>query len=223
MDFATVKRGEVLRYMGCKGDVPPEVLNLAEECLAMLGEVCEPRYVVREFPLKMPGDGVIETDCFRTVSRNLEKITIRTDLINMHDSESGMGSVTAGFRYHILPLCLGKGGSLEMKSGGQSCKFRRTQERMIFARGATESAMAMKKLFEAPRAPVMIDDNILTWRMPETEMKVRMSVEPAGAFAGFACWDTPNLETPTFEPFFLPVTLKAGESAGYTLTLTAGK
>lgn len=62
----------------------------------------------------------------------------------MHDSESGMGSVTAGFRYHILPLCLGKGGSLEMKSGGQSCKFRRTQERMIFARGATESAMAMK-------------------------------------------------------------------------------
>lgn len=39
----------------------------------MLGEVCEPRYVVREFPLKMPGDGVIETDCFRTVSRNLEK------------------------------------------------------------------------------------------------------------------------------------------------------
>ena len=157
------------------------------------------------------------------VSRNLEKITIRTELINMHDSESGMGSVTAGFRYHILPLCLGKGGSLEMKSGGQSCKFRRTQERMIFARGATESAMAMKKLFEAPRAPVMIDDNILTWRMPETEMKVRMSVEPAGAFAGFACWDTPNLETPTFEPFFLPVTLKAGESAGYTLTLTAGK
>ena len=94
---------------------------------------------------------------------------------------------------------------------------------MIFARGATESAMAMKKLFEAPRAPVIIDDNILTWRMPETEMKVRMSVEPAGAFAGFACWDTPNLETPTFEPFFLPVTLKAGESAGYTLTLTAGK
>ena len=73
MDFATVKRGEVLRYMGCKGEVPPEVLNLAEECLAMLGEVCEPRYVVREFPLKMPGDGVIETDCFRTVSRNLEK------------------------------------------------------------------------------------------------------------------------------------------------------
>ncbi len=38
MDFATVKRGEVLRYMGCKGEVPPEVLNLAEECLAMLGE-----------------------------------------------------------------------------------------------------------------------------------------------------------------------------------------
>ena len=73
MDFATVKRGEVLRYMGCKGEVPPEVLNLAEECLAMLGEVCEPRYVVREFHLKMPGDGVIETDCFRTVSRNLEK------------------------------------------------------------------------------------------------------------------------------------------------------
>ena len=35
MDFATVKRGEVLRYMGCKGEVPPEVLNLAEECLAM--------------------------------------------------------------------------------------------------------------------------------------------------------------------------------------------
>ena len=73
MDFAKVKRREVLRYMGCRGEVPPEVLNLAEECLAMLGEVCEPRHVVREFPLRLPGDGVIETDCFRTVSRNLEK------------------------------------------------------------------------------------------------------------------------------------------------------
>ena len=157
------------------------------------------------------------------VSRNLEKITIRTELINMHDSESGMGSVTAGFRYHILPLCLGKGGSLEMASGGRKYEFTRKQERMIFARGATEAAGRMKKLFEAPCTPVMIDGNVVIWRMPETEMKVGMSVEPAGAFAGFACWDTPNLKTPTFEPFFHPATLKAGESAGYTLTLTAGK
>ncbi len=42
--------------MGCKGEVPPEVLNLAEECLASWRCLSPDMWYGRS-PLKMPGDG----------------------------------------------------------------------------------------------------------------------------------------------------------------------
>lgn len=75
----------------------------------------------------------------------------------------------------------------------------------------------MKKLFAVPGNPVVIDSNTVIWRMPERQVK--MTVEPAESLAGFASWDTPNLKAPTFEPFFYPFNLKAGEQITYSLNL----
>ncbi len=154
-----------------------------------------------------------------TVSRDLKTVTCRTELINMHDSESGNQTVTAGFRYHIVPVCLGNGGSIDMTSGGKPYSFRRQNERMLFAGGNTESAAAVKKLFEVPRSTVMIDGNTAIWRMPESRETLRMTLAPAQDFAGIACWDTPNLKVPSFEPFFHRSAIKSGESKTYSLKL----
>ena len=159
-----------------------------------------------------------------TVDRNLACVTIRTELSNTHDSESGMASLRAGFRYHNLPLCLGKGGGIEMVSAGKKYDFVRRQERMVFGKDpGSASALALKKLFSAPGAVVPIDSPRVVWRMPGTENRVTMSVEPAGAFGGIACWDTPDLAAPSFEPFFHPAELKPGAALSYSLTLRAEK
>lgn len=155
------------------------------------------------------------------VSESLEKITIRTVLINGNDSETGMASVTLGFRYHILPLCLGKGGALELfAENGTPLAFRRKQERMVFALGTSDSAHAMKQLFQAPGNPVLIGSNLVYWRNAGVPFQVKMTTEPAKQLAGFACWDTPNLVAPTFEPFYHPVTIPAEKSVEYSISLT---
>ena len=59
MELEDVSRREVLRYMGCKGEGPPEVLKLAEEALSLLWKTCEPRHEVREFSLGLGSEGEI--------------------------------------------------------------------------------------------------------------------------------------------------------------------
>ena len=73
MDQTEVSRGEVLRYMGCKGAQSEAVLALVEDCLAQLGGACEPRHLTAVFPLSLTADGGIDGGCFRTHSRNLSR------------------------------------------------------------------------------------------------------------------------------------------------------
>ena len=73
MDQSEVNRGEVLRYMGCKGEQSEAVLALVEDCLAQLGQVCEPRHLTAVFPLSLSGEGWIDGGCFRVRSENLSR------------------------------------------------------------------------------------------------------------------------------------------------------
>ena len=73
MDQTEVSRGEVLRYMGCKGAQSEAVMALVEDCLAQLGQACEPRHLTAVFPLSLSADGGIDGGCFRTHSRNLSR------------------------------------------------------------------------------------------------------------------------------------------------------
>lgn len=73
MDQSEVNRGEVLRYMGCKGAQSEAVMALVEDCLAQLGQVCEPRHLTAVFPLSLSGEGWIDGGCFRVRSENLSR------------------------------------------------------------------------------------------------------------------------------------------------------
>lgn len=73
MDQTEVSRGGVLRYMGCKGAQSEAVMALVEDCLAQLGQACEPRHLTAVFPLSLSADGGIDGGCFRTHSRNLSR------------------------------------------------------------------------------------------------------------------------------------------------------
>ena len=61
MDQTEVSRGEVLRYMGCKGAQSEAVMALVEDCLAQLGQACEPRHLTAVFPLSLSADGGMRT------------------------------------------------------------------------------------------------------------------------------------------------------------------
>ncbi len=73
MDQTAVDRREVLRYMGCKGQPSQAVMELVEDCLAQLGNACEPRHLTAAFPLALSGDGEIDGGCFHTRSKNLAR------------------------------------------------------------------------------------------------------------------------------------------------------
>lgn len=60
IDQTEVSRGEVLRYMGCKGAQSEAVMALVEDCLAQLGQACEPRHLTAVFPLSLSADGGID-------------------------------------------------------------------------------------------------------------------------------------------------------------------
>ncbi len=104
MNLASVKRREVLRYMGCKGEVPREVWDLAEECLAMLGNVCSPKHVVREFPLILGPEGQVETECFQTVSKNLAKNLKDCRCVLVFAATLGLGADQLIRRYSRLDM-----------------------------------------------------------------------------------------------------------------------
>lgn len=73
MDVSEVDIKEVLRYMGCRGIRDSRVEQLAADCLAELGKVCEPRHLISSFPLKLEPENWIDGDCFRAQSRNLSR------------------------------------------------------------------------------------------------------------------------------------------------------
>lgn len=69
-----ISRGEVLRYLGYGRDGADDtVMELVEACIAELGHNAQPRFLVREFPLTLGDDNLVDGSCFCTKSRNLSK------------------------------------------------------------------------------------------------------------------------------------------------------
>ena len=81
----------------------------------------------------------------------------------------------------------------------------------------------MKKLFECTEEPVLIDNSIVVLCNPASADQVTIKAFPEKAFGGYAVWDTPQHQVPTFEPFFHPVTIRDGEQAEFSIELRAGK
>ncbi|MDO4615357.1 MAG: vitamin B12 dependent-methionine synthase activation domain-containing protein [Lachnospiraceae bacterium] len=68
-----VNRHEIYRYLGVRGEIDEASRLLVEECLAELRERVTPRHIMRDFPLSIGEDGVIDFTCFQTRSENLRK------------------------------------------------------------------------------------------------------------------------------------------------------
>lgn len=155
----------------------------------------------------------------QTVELNdaLTEVKFRTELVNASDDESGRATMKIGFRYHIMPLCLGKGGLIEL--GKDRVEFRRKSERLVFSNGDPATAAVLKKLFEAPGAIIPMNGANALWKPVQGNLVVDMHLSPVDQFAGIACWDTPNLKAPTMEPFFRAIVLPADQKAEYSLTL----
>jgi hypothetical protein len=85
------------------------------------------------------------------------------------------------------------------------------------------SAPLVKKLFEIATPGIEITAPEATFISNDNKLSVTMQLTPAATFAGFAVWDTPSLKSPTFEPFFNPVTIKSQESAKYSMSFELRK
>ncbi|MBQ9770348.1 MAG: hypothetical protein IJW23_00840 [Lentisphaeria bacterium] len=158
------------------------------------------------------------------VSRDLRTVKISTILIDAHNSETGGGGFTLGFRYQSFPANMGaKDGSILMTQNGKTYTYKRNLKRMVFSVGKTDSGMKMKKLFACTEDPVVIDNGTVILRNPASADQVTIKAYPEKLFAGYAVWDTPQHQVPTFEPFFHPVTIRNGEQAAFSIELRAGK
>jgi len=201
--------------------------------------VIEP-YHVKKFEAAKSGILIIAE---RTVTAKdspaLEYITIRqkieidsdcgsvkfdTELLNATSDETGPRDITVGFRYHNMPLYIGDGGSVVMKDGEKVLIFKRKFERMLFAMPqASGSSEQMKKLFEISAPEIKITAAEAIFISKDSKLSVAMQLAPSSTFAGFACWDTPTLKSPSFEPFFNPVTIKTKKSTKYSMSFEVKK
>ena len=69
-----VDRKEIYRYLGYRGHEADEATKeLAEVCVNELLTVAEPKYVKREYPMKVLDDGTLNLGCLQTNSKNLMK------------------------------------------------------------------------------------------------------------------------------------------------------
>ena len=69
-----VDRKEICRYLGYRGHEADEATKqLVEVCVRELLRVAEPKYVRREYPVKVLKEGTLDLGCFQTNSKNLMK------------------------------------------------------------------------------------------------------------------------------------------------------
>lgn len=104
MDTASVRRREVLRYMGCKGEADPAVAELVEACLGELGEACEPRYLTAVYPLSLGQDGTVDGGCFSVKSRSLSKNLADCHGIIVFAATLGTGADHLIRKYSVLQM-----------------------------------------------------------------------------------------------------------------------
>lgn len=146
-------------------------------------------------------------------------VKFETELLNGTSDETGPRDMTVGFRYHNMPLCIGDGGTVVMRENDRDVVFKRKLERMLFATPRDSgTAASMKKLFSVTSPEIKITAPEAVFISKDNKLSLTMRLAPADLFAGFACWDTPSLKSPSFEPFFSPVTIKSQESVKYTMT-----
>ncbi|MDO4325185.1 MAG: vitamin B12 dependent-methionine synthase activation domain-containing protein [bacterium] len=70
-----IRKREVLRYLGYRGNAPDErTEQLVDSCMEEVQRTASPVHVYRVFPVTVESaDGMIQSGCFTTESRNLAK------------------------------------------------------------------------------------------------------------------------------------------------------
>ncbi len=96
-------RREVFRYLGYGAHEADEATrHLAEECILELEDCVRPRFLVKEFPLRLAGGGRIDAGAFVTESRNLEKNLSGCEKILLMAATLGAEADRLLFRYGKL-------------------------------------------------------------------------------------------------------------------------
>ena len=149
---------------------------------------------------------------------------ISSTLIDSHNAETGGGSFDLGFRYHFFPGNLsGQNGDILLAAKGKDLVHQRSFEQRVYVKEMGSSASVMNKLFECPKAPVLIDKSTAYMRYRNGKERLKIQAYPEKLFAGYAVWDTPKQKFPTFEPFFHPVRIEKDKSAVFTFELKVEK
>lgn len=74
MEWGSINRSEVLRYLGYRGHGADDtVKDLVEQCIGELFNAVVPKHLVGEFPLVLGAEDAIDGYCFQTHSKNLAK------------------------------------------------------------------------------------------------------------------------------------------------------
>lgn len=98
-------RREVLRYLGYReGQPESKVEELVESCMEELSGAVDPKYLSREYRLKLLPDGTIDGSCFRVKSQNLSRNLAGCEGIILFAATLGMGADYLIQRYNKLSV-----------------------------------------------------------------------------------------------------------------------
>jgi len=141
----------------------------------------------------------------------LNRIAVATTLVNGSDK-----TVSFGFRSNCVPAAPGlEGGFTQIAVDGKPLRLERDNSRHIYTTGADgQFGSVARKLFEVVKPTGRIDAAPVWFISPG--VRLRMTFAPAKELAGVACWDSGNMQAPTFEPCFKTVSLGKGKEVTYS-------
>lgn len=98
-------RKEALRYLGLGNHIPdPETEKLLEECIREAEAAADFRHLMREYPLKIRDDAVIDGGCFQAESKNLAKNLAGCETVLVMAATAGAGVDRLLARYGKLSV-----------------------------------------------------------------------------------------------------------------------
>lgn len=139
-----------------------------------------------------------------TVSADLRHVLFEAKLANT--LSTAMNDV--GYRWNLIPAewSARNGGSLQCS--GQS--FRRPGANSIMIlKTDPGSEKTIRKLFAVKTPSMKITEGSFRFTLPG-KPGMEAAFKPADLLSGIAIWDTPNMPSATFEPFYAPVLIPPG-------------
>ncbi len=171
--------------------------------LSVIGEFTT---TVRNYP-QLSGLKIAKTV---TISSDLKQVSFEVKLTNT--LATAMNDV--GYRWNLIPAEWSNRNGGKLECGGQD--FRRPgSNSLMILKCDPASETTIRKLFAVKPPSLKIQSGLFRFTIPG-KAPLEAVFQPADQLAGIAIWDTPDMISATFEPFYAPALIAPGASVSFS-------